>query len=203
MTPLPAPGCIGEQDDDGGFGLRSGSVVNEAATGFCALALEPGAGRDRALDRLERSRAEFHPSTEAVPIDPDAVGWSWTTGTASWTEPTARALLALRLLRPAAPGIVAAVALLRDREAVGGGWNYGNRIVLDEELPPFAQTTAIALIGLVGLDGELERRGLASTAVALARGVEWWSERRDIDRGPAHARRTPRGGARPSGRWIG
>lgn len=151
---------IGEQRGDGGFGLRSSSVVNEAATGLGALALAQGAERERALDRLERSRAESHPSTEAVPIDPDAVGWSWTTGTASWTEPTARALLALRLLRRAAPGIDAAVALLRDREAVGGGWNYGNRIVLEEELPPFAQTTAIAMIALVGLDDELERRGL-------------------------------------------
>lgn len=151
---------IGEQRDDGGFGLLSGSVVNEAATGLAALALPPGPQRERALDRLEGSRAELHRSTAAIPIDADAVGWSWTTGTASWTEPTARALLALRLLRLGSPGIVDAVALLRDREAVGGGWNYGNRVVLDEALPPFAQTTAVALMGLRGLDPELERRGL-------------------------------------------
>jgi hypothetical protein len=54
------------------------------------------------------------------------------------------------------------VALLRDRESAGGGWNYGNRVVLGEELPPFAQTTAIALIGLSGFDRALERRGLAT-----------------------------------------
>jgi hypothetical protein len=151
---------VGEQRDDGGVGLRSGSVVNEAATALAALALRPGAERERALDRLEGSRAAFHPSTQAIPIDPDAVGWSWTTATASWTEPTARALLALRLLRPRSSGIDDAVGLLRDREAVGGGWNYGNRVVLEEELPPFAQTTAIALIGLLRLDEELERRGV-------------------------------------------
>jgi hypothetical protein len=49
-------------------------------------------------------------------------------------------------------------------ESVGGGWNYGNRVVLGEELPQFAQTTAIALIGLRGLDRELETRGLAVLA---------------------------------------
>jgi hypothetical protein len=151
---------IGEQRDDGGFGLFSGSVVNDAATSLAALALPPGPQQERALDRLETSRAEFHRSTTAIPIDPDAVGWSWTTGTASWTEPTARALLALRLLRPESSGIADAVALLRDREALGGGWNYGNRVVLDEVLPPFAQTTAVALMGLRGLDPGLERRGL-------------------------------------------
>jgi hypothetical protein len=151
---------VGVQRSDGGFGLTSGSLVHDAATGLAALALDPGPRRERALDRLERSRAEFHESTDAIPIDADAVGWSWTTGTASWTEPTARALLALRLLRPSSTGIDDAVALLRDREAVGGGWNYGNRTVLGEDLPPFAQTTAIALISLKGLDGELERRGL-------------------------------------------
>jgi hypothetical protein len=52
------------------------------------------------------------------------------------------------------------VNLLRDRESVEGGWNYGNRAVLGEDLPPFAQTTAIALIGLSGLDPDLESRGL-------------------------------------------
>ncbi len=148
------------QRDDGGFGLASGSLVHDASTGLAALALDPGPESERALDRLERSRAEFHGSTQAIPIAPDAVGWSWTIGTASWTEPTARALLALRLLRRDSSGIGDAVALLRDREAVGGGWNYGNRIVLGEELPPFAQTTAIALIALQGLDVELEARGL-------------------------------------------
>lgn len=151
---------IGQQRGDGGFGLSSTSVVHEATTGFAALALDPGPERELALDRLERSRAERHPSSDAIPIDTNAVGWSWTTGTASWTEPTARALLTFRVLRPQAPGIDDAVALLRDRESVGGGWNYGNRIVLDEELPPFAQTTATAMIGLLAFDQELERRGL-------------------------------------------
>ena len=55
------------------------------------------------------------------------------------------------MLRPTATAeINDAVALLADRSCVGGGWNYGNREVWDKELEPYAQTTAIALIGLQG-----------------------------------------------------
>lgn len=150
------------QRADGGFGLASGSLVNDAATGLAAVAMDAGPGRERALDRLDASRAVKVGSHEAIPIDPSAVGWSWTRGSASWVEPTARALLAFRLLRPSSPAIEDGVALLRDRETVGGGWNYGNRIVLDEVLPPFVQPTAVALMGLVNLDPELEGRGLAT-----------------------------------------
>jgi hypothetical protein len=75
-------------------------------------------------------------------------------------EPTARALWALRVARPSSTKIVDAVRFFRDRECVGGGWNYGNREVLGVDLPPFVQTTAISLVGLSGLDHDLETRGL-------------------------------------------
>ncbi|HMK11667.1 MAG TPA: hypothetical protein VK461_08810, partial [Acidimicrobiales bacterium] len=71
--------------------------------------------------------------------------------TFGWVEPTSRNLLALQILRPTATAeITDAVNLLADRSCVGGGWNYGNREVWDKELEPYAQTTAIALIGLQG-----------------------------------------------------
>jgi hypothetical protein len=148
------------QAADGSLGVMVGPYRNDAATGLAAIALAPGAERDRALDHVERTRAARVEASEAVPMDPDAIGWAWATGTASWTEPTARALLALRLLRPSSSAIAEGIDLLRDREAVGGGWNYGNRTVLDEDLPPYVQTTAIALIALRGAVGELEARGL-------------------------------------------
>lgn len=150
----------GEQRGDGSFAIDVGPHVNDSATGLCALALGPGAERERALDHLEEARAHHVDSTTAVPIDASAIGWGWVSGTAGWVEPTARALWALRLARPSSRRIGDAVTLLRDRESVGGGWNYGNREVLGENLPPFAQTTAIALIGLRGLDPALEMRGL-------------------------------------------
>ena len=147
---------------DGSFSLQAGPYTNDSATPLAALALEPGRERDRALDHIEETRARRVPSTAEIPIDPTAIGWGWATATASWVDPTAKALWALRTARPSSGAIVDAVALLRDRESVGGGWNYGNRVVLGEELPPFAQTTAIALIGLAGLDPQLGARGIAT-----------------------------------------
>lgn len=148
------------QASDGSFGLNVGPYRNDSTTGLAALALPPGPERERALDHVERTRAERVEPSEAVPLDADAIGWAWAKGTASWTEPTARALLALRHLRPRSDVIVEGIALLRDREAVGGGWNYGNRTVLGEDLPPYVQTTAIALIALHGADAPLESRAL-------------------------------------------
>jgi hypothetical protein len=148
------------QREDGSFATEAGPYVNDSGTGLAALALEPGTERERALDHVESTRASRVRSTDAVPIDPSAIGWGWAQGTASWVEPTARVLWALRVARPSSRRIADAVAVLRDRECVGGGWNYGNRVVLDEELPPFAQTTAIALIALWQQDLDLEARGL-------------------------------------------
>jgi hypothetical protein len=148
------------QAADGSFGMNVGPYRNDSATGLAALALVPGPERERALDHVERTRAERVEPSEAVPLDAEAIGWAWAEGTASWTEPTARALLALRSLRPGSDATPDGIALLRDREAVGGGWNYGNRTVLDEDLPPYVQTTAIALLALLGADAPLESRGL-------------------------------------------
>lgn len=152
----------GHQRPDGSFAVEAGPYVNDSATALAALALGSGPEGERALDHLESTRARRVPSTDAIPIAPSAIGWAWATGTSSWVEPTARALWALRVARPTSAAAEDAVAFLRDRETVGGGWNYGNRVVLDEELPPFAQSTAVALIGLRGSDAELEARGLGA-----------------------------------------
>lgn len=156
----------GAQRGDGSFGLTAGPVENDSATGLAALALPPGPGRESALDHVVTTPARKVPSDPVVPHDPSLAGWGWSSGTAGWVEPTARALLALRLLRPQATGAIEdAVAFLGDRESVDGGWNFGNRFVYDEALPPFGQTTAVALVGLHGMHtpgtaGELVWRGV-------------------------------------------
>jgi len=149
------------QRDDGSFGIVQGFVRDEGATGLAALAAGPGLTRERALDRLEELEGEPLESSAAVPLDGSIRGWPWVGGTAGWVEPTARSLLALRLFRPGSLRIGEAMAFLRDRRCVGGGWNYGNREVLGEDLPPFAHTTATALVGLHGLDDALEHQGAA------------------------------------------
>lgn len=147
---------------DGSFGLALGAVDNDSATPYAALALPAGLARDRALDHIETAKAEGTAEDPMVPHDARTEGWSWTRGAFGWTEPTGRALLALRVLRPDSAAIADGLATLADRQCADGGWNYGNALVLGEELPGFAQTTAAALIGLQGAAAELVEPGLAA-----------------------------------------
>jgi hypothetical protein len=152
---------LGEhQAGDGSVSFDAASVVNDSSTAFAAIGFEAGNERERALDHLEGTLGRTYRSTAAVPHDASFRGWAWTEDTAGWVDPTSRATLALRLLRPDAPAIADGLGLLGDRETVGGGWNYGNRVVFGDDLWPYAQTTAVALLALQGTDPELEGRGL-------------------------------------------
>jgi hypothetical protein len=149
------------QLSNGSVTFDAAAVENDSATAYAAIALEEGSARERALDHLEATMASTVPSTSDVPQDASVHGWAWTEGTFGWVDPTARAVLALRLFRPAARAIADGIGLLRDRETTGGGWNYGNRSVLGDDLMPYAQTTAAAMVALQGVDPELEIRGRA------------------------------------------
>jgi hypothetical protein len=160
----------GHQHPDGGFGLRSGIVRADASTSLAAIALPAGEARERALDHVVADQAARVPWNRDTPHDPSTRGWGWTPDTFGWVEPTARSLLALRLLRPGAvPQIRDGIAVLADRECVGGGWNYGNRVVLGVDLPPYVQTTAIALVGAQGELPEQRDRALSYLSTAWAR----------------------------------
>jgi Prenyltransferase and squalene oxidase repeat len=126
--------------------------VNDSATSLAALVLPAGPSREKALDHIVAHQAiQLSAPSSVVPLDISLRGWSWTPFTFGWIEPTSRNLLALQILRPSATAeITDAVKLLADRSCVGGGWNYGNREVWDTDLEPYAQTTAIGLIGLQG-----------------------------------------------------
>ena len=152
------------QRADGGFEILAGpAVTNDAATATAAVALGPGAARERALDHVVAHRARLTPTNPEAPHDPDTRGWGWTADSFGWVEPTSRAVLALQLLRPsAAAEIRDGLSVLADRECPGGGWNYGNSIVYDTLLPPYAQTTASALIGLQGALADPFARGMTT-----------------------------------------
>jgi hypothetical protein len=150
------------QHADGGFGLRSGIVESDSPTALAAIALPAGEAREAAIDHVVANRAHRLGVTPDTPHDPSTRGWGWTPDTFGWVEPTARALLALRLHRPSATSVIAdGLAVLSDRECDGGGWNYGNREVLGVELPPYVHTTALALIGSQGALPDQRQRGLA------------------------------------------
>jgi hypothetical protein len=133
-----------------------------APTALAALVLEEGEPRARAVDALARLQAPVLKGN-GPPDKPVTRGWGWTPRTFGWVEPTSWATLALKRLRPTERGLVEdGERILADRECVGGGWNYGNRTVYEQELPPYVQTTAVALIALQGsgTGGPLVARGM-------------------------------------------
>jgi hypothetical protein len=107
--------------------------------------------RGRGLGFIASLLYRFSPESMPVRVDPDLRGWSWTPGAFSWVEPTAYALIALK--KSAASdsdrgSISEGERLLYDRMCGRGGWNYGNSTVLGTDLPPYPETTALALIAL-------------------------------------------------------
>ena len=81
-----------------------------------------------------------------VAHDPSIRGWSWIENTHSWVEPTALALIALRISGyEKHPRAIEAVKMLLDRQLPKGGWNYGNTKVFGQELNSMPGPTGIAL----------------------------------------------------------
>jgi len=136
--------------------MRVGPVARDVSP-LAAVALRAGSARERALDHT----VSFQGHNADDPLV-NAFGWPWTDDTHGWTEPTAWGLLALRTLRPSATDRISdAIAVFEERECVGGGWNYGTREIFGVDIPPFVQTTAVALLGLGDLAPSLSARGLA------------------------------------------
>ena len=87
--------------------------------------------------------------------------WPWKPGNSGWVEPTAHALVALKLASGKLSTKLYSESDLRDRVTGGeavllnvrsrdGGWNYGDSSVLGVQLPSYPETTALALLGLQG-----------------------------------------------------
>ncbi len=148
------------QRNDGGLLTGPEAIRNDTATALAAIATD-GLARDRALDYLVQHRAHPIGFDGRFPHDASTRGWGWTSLTFGWVEPTARAVLALKLLRPGAPEIADGIAVLADRECTVGGWNYGNREVLGRSLEPFLQTTAAGLMAIHDTPSELRERAVA------------------------------------------
>jgi hypothetical protein len=89
-------------------------------------------------------------------LDVSHEGWPWRNGNASWVEPTAHALVALKKSAKTYPSSVLdhrvreGEALLLSRRCSDGGWNCGNPNVLNFDLPSYPESTALALLGLQG-----------------------------------------------------
>jgi hypothetical protein len=147
------------------------SLPREAARAGCHWLLSHRGRRLPLRLRLSRRIDRWRARGGAVEMNDELVGWSWADGTSAWVEPTAMAALALARHAPIdiafQRGVRDAVALLIDRQAPDGGWNYGNVRVLDYDLDSFLDTTGWAVIGLsAGWEGAdiAERRRLVDVA---------------------------------------
>ncbi len=105
-------------------------------------------------------------------------GWAWTPDTFNWVEPTSYAMLALartaRLMPPerlkqANAAIRLAADYLLKHICAGGGWNYGNNVMLGTHLSAYATTTAAALAALAPFKSKLDLSQSLSLMRATAR----------------------------------
>ncbi len=148
---------IAMQRSDGGVGVTPELDSPRWPTSLCILAWlglydRTGQGRfaeaaDRALRALLQLKGTSSEPSEDVSHDVTLIGWAWVNGTHSWLEPTAMAVLAMkRAGRAHHPRAIEAMKILRDRQLPVGGYNYGNTVVLRQELLPHLQPTGLVLM---------------------------------------------------------
>lgn len=143
------------QDRQGRVGVRRG----DAPYWPTALALLLWNARDSHRTHVKRAitwllavkGTPIETEEDIVGHDTNLIAWPWVIGTHSWVEPTALATAALKSSGLADhPRTREAVRLLRDRLLPSGGCNYGNTMVLQQELRPHPMPTGMALWALAG-----------------------------------------------------
>jgi hypothetical protein len=102
-------------------------------------------------------------------LDVSHQGWPWRDGNASWIEPTAHTLVAMKKIvgryrtAEVEHRIGEGQKLVLSRRCSDGGWNCGNPNVLNFNLPSYPETTGLALLGLQGT-GQKELSDALATA---------------------------------------
>ena len=139
--------------------------------------------RQASIDWLLEWKSQYIETTEVVTLDGTLIGWPWISDTFSWVQPTSYAVFALKLVGlKDHERVKEAEALLFDRICPGGGWNFGNPIILKRPIDPSLSETAIALFALqdvpeaaTAIDSGLAllEKGLPNypTALALSLGI--------------------------------
>lgn len=154
---------VAAQNPDGSVGVRAADPTPGWPTPLAVLAWticdtihdsaaqEYNDCRRRAIEWMLATVGETSPPQADIGHDTSLPGWPWVVGTHAWVEPTAHGLLALR-----AAGLAhhararEAARLLEDRLLDAGGANYGNTVVLGQQLLPHVQPTGVALLALAG-----------------------------------------------------
>lgn len=159
------------QAHDGSIGVSASQRKSCWPTAWAMMlwhALEPSGGVTRFREHLQRAvewtLAECGKPAPRKPHfghDSTLVGWSWAANTHSWLEPTAMFVLALKAAGHAQHERTRkGVRIMIDRQLPSGGCNYGNTIVLGQELLPHVQPTGLAMMALASeetADSRIER----------------------------------------------
>ena len=125
-------------------------LLDRAVAGGTWLLQHPG---KRASWRT-RLWLRLNPDRNPLEIDMRLRGWPWMEGMWGWVEPTSIALIAFRSLGDRLPrsSVTVAIAegesMLLDRTCPAGGWNHGLGRSHGEDLWPYPDTTAFALLAL-------------------------------------------------------
>lgn len=127
--------------------------------------------RDLGASWLLKTHGHLLSGKKGLRLNTKARGWPWLEGNSSWVEPTAYALIALKIAMSQhneSPPLIKrdfseisrriqdAEGLLFDTMCEEGGWNYGNNCVLGVNLKPYLSTTALTLVALQGCEGNKE-----------------------------------------------
>ncbi len=150
-----------QQEKDGSVGPMPGQSTPGWPTSLALTAAQYVAtrsgqakspfNRQAAIEWLCQARGESLQRNGTMAHDTTIVAWPWVLDTHSWVEPTAMAVLALAAVgRGGDPRASEGRRMLFDRLLPSGGCNYGNTIVLGQELRPHLQPTGLALLALRG-----------------------------------------------------
>jgi hypothetical protein len=147
-----------EQLPDGRLCVNKAHLASYWPTSLAILAWQDSQPCREAQQRavrflLDTTGFHFPRESDAPSVHDSSIkGWPWVGGTHSWVEPTAMAMMALRVTGHGHHDRVKeAVHMLLDRQLPHGGWNYGNTLVFGKELHPMPESTGAALAGLVDM----------------------------------------------------
>lgn len=147
-----------EQQRDGRLCIESNRSDSYWPTPIAILAWRGDqaceSAKDRAIAFVLTTTGNHYAAKSEEPAGHDTFlkGWPWISGTHSWIEPTAVAVIALNSEGYGGHArIREAKAMILDRQLPHGGWNYGNSFVFGQELRPMPETTGAALASLAGM----------------------------------------------------
>jgi len=159
-----------QQKSNGALSLP-GQTEDHWSTLLYLLALvhtgEPTSIYEKVVEWALNYRSSASENGDEVTLDAGLIGWGWAWATFGWVEPTSYALLALKRAGKSNHSRIAeGMRLLFDRACADGGWNYGNREVLGQQLTSYIPTTALATLTL---QNEFSARAVIDQGLAYIR----------------------------------